>query len=104
MNRGSFGFPSETYFRSRSLVVRPVKTEESEAIIEIETPGINPSDISVTIEGKSLTVKTPRGDAYVTIGQRLKSEDATASLKHGLLTIRVPKRDSKIVEVQVHEE
>lgn len=80
-----------------------VNSEENAAVAEIEVPGVEPSDVKVRIEGRSLSVETPRGNAYITIGQRLSPDEATASLKHGLLTIRVPKKDARIVEVQVHE-
>ena len=79
-------------------------SEDNAAVAEIEVPGVEPSDVKVRIEGRSLSVETPRGNAYVTIGQRLSADDATASLKHGLLTIRIPKRDARIVEVKVSEE
>lgn len=81
-----------------------ITSEDNVAVAEIEVPGVHPSEVTVKIEGRSLSVETPRGNTYVTIGQRLSPEDATASLKHGLLTIRIPKRDARVVEVKVHEE
>lgn len=81
-----------------------VTSEDNAAVAEIEVPGVNPSEVKVQIEGRSLSVETPRGNAYVTIGQRLSPDEATASLKHGLLTVRIPKRDARIVEVRVYEE
>ena len=81
-----------------------ITSEDNAAVAEIEVPGVEPADVKVRIEGRSLSVETPRGNAYVTIGQRLSADDATASLKHGLLTIRIPKRDARIVEVKVSEE
>jgi HSP20 family molecular chaperone IbpA len=80
-----------------------VNSKDSEAVIEVEVPGVDPSDVKVKIEGRSLSVETPKGDAYVTIGQRLDADSATANLKHGLLTVTVPKRDAKVVEVTVSE-
>lgn len=81
-----------------------VDSEDSAAVAEIEVPGVDPSEVKVRIEGRSLSVETPKGNAYITIGQRLSPDEATASLKYGLLTIRIPKRDARVVEVQVHEE
>lgn len=90
---------------SRNTVLNcQVNSEDNTALVEIEVPGVDPSDVKVHIEGRSLSVETPKGNAYVTIGQRLDADNATANLKHGLLTIRIPKRDAKIVEVIVHEE
>jgi HSP20 family molecular chaperone IbpA len=81
-----------------------ITTEDDAAIAEVEVPGVSPSDVKVRIEGRSLTVETPRGSAYFTIGQRIDAEHTTADLKHGLLTLRIPKRDAKVVEVNVHVE
>lgn len=81
-----------------------IRTEDDAAIAEVEVPGVSPSDVKVRIEGRSLSVDTPRGSAYFTIGQRIDAEHTTADLKHGLLTLRIPKRDAKVVEVNVHVE
>lgn len=80
-----------------------MKTDGNCSIAEIEVPGVEPSEVKVKIDGKSLSVETPRGNAYITIGQRVISEEATASLKYGLLTIRIPTRGSKVIEVEVSE-
>jgi len=81
-----------------------ILSEDHAAVAEIEVPGVEPSEVKVRIEGRSLSVETPRGNAYVTIGQRLSADDATASLKHGLLTIRIPTRAARTVEVKVSED
>ncbi len=81
-----------------------IRTEDDAAIAEVEVPGVDPSDVKVRIEGRSLTVDTPRGSAYFTIGQRIDAEGTTADLKNGLLSLRIPKRDAKVVEVNVHVE
>ena len=79
-------------------------TEDDAAIAEVEVPGVAPSDVKVRVEGRSLSVETPRGSAYFTIGARIDSDHTTADLKHGLLTLRIPKRECKTVEVNVHVE
>ena len=81
-----------------------ILSEDNAAVAEIEVPGVEPSEVKVRIEGRSLSVETPRGNCYVTIGQRLSADDASASIKHGLLTIRIPKRDARVVEVKVSED
>lgn len=80
-----------------------VVSEGDEAIAEVEVPGVEPSDIKVKIDGKAIGVETPRGNAYITLGQRLKSEEATATIKNGILLIKVPRREAKVVEVTVQE-
>ena len=78
-----------------------VRTEDDAAIAEIEVPGVDPSEVKVRMEGRSLTVDTPRGSAFFTIGSRIDADHTTAELKHGLLTISIPKRDAKVVEVKI---
>jgi len=81
-----------------------ITSEDDAAVAEVEVPGVAPEDVKVRIEGRSLTVETPRGNAFFTLGQRIDADHTTAAIKHGLLTIRIPKRDARIVEVKVSEE
>jgi HSP20 family molecular chaperone IbpA len=78
-------------------------TKDDAAVAEIEVPGVEPSDVKVRIEGRSLSVETPRGNCYVTIGQRLSADSAKANIKNGLLTITIPKREAKVVEISITE-
>lgn len=95
-------FPSSG--RRSGLICSPFRTEEGMAVTDVEVPGVDPKDIKVHVEGRSLTVETPKGRAYMTLGQRLNGDEVTASLKHGLLTIRIPKREARVIQVEVHEE
>ena len=81
-----------------------INSEEDAAVAEVEVPGVLPENVKVRIEGRSLTVETPRGNAFFTLGQRIDADRTVASLKHGLLTIRIPKRDARVVEIKVSEE
>jgi HSP20 family molecular chaperone IbpA len=92
-----------TQTNNRGLNYR-IRTEDDAAIAEVEVPGVEPAEVKVRVEGRSLSVDTPRGSAYFTIGQRIDAEGTTADLKNGLLTLRIPKRDAKVVEVNVHVE
>ena len=81
-----------------------ISSEDDSAVAEVEVPGVSPEDVKVRIEGRSLTVETPRGNAFFTLGQRIDADHTTANIKHGLLTIRIPKRDARVVQVNVSEE
>lgn len=81
-----------------------VRKEGDNVVVEVEVPGIEPSDIKVSIEGRSLLVETPKGNHYLTVGQRLETEEATARIKHGVLTVTIPKREAKTVQVNVSED
>ena len=78
-------------------------TEGNNAIVKLEVPGVSPEDISVTIQGRMLTVKTPGASADFNLAQRLSLDEATATLKYGLLTVTVPTREAKKVTVNVVE-
>jgi HSP20 family protein len=82
-----------------------VTTRETEAgqILEAELPGVGPEAVNISVEGNVLTIKgerTPRGsdekqafERSFTIPLTLEVEKMTATLKHGLLTITIPKRE-----------
>lgn len=89
---------------ARSGLNYRIASEDDAAVAEVEVPGVLPEDVKVRIEGRSLTVETPRGNAFFTLGQRIDADHTVASLKHGLLTIRIPKREAKTVEVKISEE
>lgn len=89
---------------ARSSLNYRITSEDDAAVAEVEVPGVTPEDVKVRIEGRSLTVETPRGNAFFTLGQRIDADHTTATIKHGLLTIRIPKRDARVVQVTVSEE
>ena len=78
-----------------------IKPDTDAVIAEIEVPGCGPKDVNVNCEGRAIQVETPRGNAYFTIGARIDMDNIEASIQHGLLTLRVPKREAKKVEVKV---
>ncbi|MBI1816925.1 MAG: Hsp20/alpha crystallin family protein [Deltaproteobacteria bacterium] len=81
-------------------------------IIRLEVPGVSPEQISIETQGRTLTVKgkrefTPPSDGSFHRHERgagefsrslqlpldLDLSRAEASCKHGLLTVRIPKRE-----------
>ena len=78
-----------------------IKPGEDAVIAEVEVPGCDPSDVKVSCEGRAIHVTTPRGNAYFTVGARIDMDNIEASIRHGLLTLRVPKREAKRVEIKV---
>jgi len=87
--------------RGLSYEIRP---EDDAVLAEVEVPGVDPKDVKVTVEGRALLVETPRGNAYFTIGARIDMDHIEASIRNGLLSLRVPKREAKKVEVVVRNE
>ena len=78
-----------------------IKPGEDAVMAEVEVPGCSPADVKVTCEGRAIHVVTPRGNAYFTVGARVDMDHIEASIRHGLLTLRVPKREARKVEVLV---
>lgn len=78
-----------------------IKNEDDAVIAEVEVPGVDPKEVNVRIEGRAVIVETPRGNSYFTIGGRVDGDKVTATLHHGLLSLRVPKREAKTVQVRV---
>lgn len=78
-----------------------IKSEDDAVVAEVEVPGVDPSEVKVKVEGRAIHVESPRGNAYFTIGARVNQEGVTASIRHGLLTLRVPKREARAIEVKV---
>lgn len=98
------------YATNQSQVIRSnelnrrLDFKSNPATLEIEVPGIPPSDVKVKIEGRSLMVETPKGNTFVTLDQKLDTDRATATLKHGLLTINIPKKETRTLEIAVSED
>jgi len=78
-----------------------IRNEDNAVVAEVEVPGVDPKEVKVRIEGRAVIVETPRGNSYFTIGGRVDGDNVTATLRHGLLTLRVPKREAKTVQVRV---
>ena len=78
-----------------------IRSEDDAVIAEVEVPGCGPKDVKVNCEGRAIQVETPRGNSYFTVGARIDMDNIEASIQHGLLTLRVPKREARRVEVKV---
>ena len=91
-------------YQRRAGLNYQIKSEDDAVVAEVEVPGVTPKDVKIRVEGRAVHVETPRGNAYFTIGSRVDSDHVSASIRHGLLSLRVPKREAKIIEVAVDVE
>lgn len=80
-----------------------IDSDDDAVYAKVDVPGVDPADIRVRVEGRAIHVETPRGNAYFTVGARVDGDSATASVKHGLLTLTIPKRQAKTVAVVVED-
>ena len=94
------GYPASYANQTRGLSYE-IKPGEDAVVAEVEVPGCAPEDVKVNCEGRAIHVVTPRGNAYFTVGARIDMDHIEASIRHGLLTLRVPKREARKVEVKV---
>ena len=97
---GAGYFPEQYSSKTRGLSYE-IKPGEDAVLAEVEVPGCSPTDVKVTCEGRAIHVVTPRGNAYFTVGARIDMDHIEASIRHGLLSLRVPKREARKVEVKV---
>ena len=97
-------FETPPFQPSRRGLSYQIKSEDDAVVAEVEVPGVNPKDVKVRVEGRAVHVETPRGNTYFTIGSRVDVDNVTASIHHGLLSLRVPKREARTVEVKVEVE
>lgn len=81
-----------------------IKSDDDNVYAEVEVPGVDPKDVTVRVEGRAIHVETPRGNTYFTIGSRVDGDNVRASVKHGLLTLTIPKRQAKTVAVVVADD
>jgi HSP20 family protein len=98
--------------------------EGNELVVKADLPGINRKDLDISIENDILTIKADKSedtehkeDSYyyhergyghfercMTLPSRVDAEKVTASLKNGVLVIRMPKTEvpeTKKIEVTV---
>jgi HSP20 family molecular chaperone IbpA len=80
-----------------------IKSDDDNVYAEVEVPGVDPKDVTVRVEGRAIHVETPRGNTYFTIGSRVDGDQVKASVKYGLLTLTIPKRQAKTVDVIVED-
>ena len=97
-------FETPPFQPQRSGLTYRIKSEDDAVVAEVEVPGVAPEDVNVRVEGRAVHVETPRGNSYFTIGSRVDVDHVTATIRHGLLSLRVPKREARTVEVQVEVE
>ena len=78
-----------------------IRPGEDSVQVDVEVPGCDPKDVKITAEGRAIHVTTPRGSCYFTVGARIDMDHIEASIRHGLLTLTVPKREARRVEIKV---
>ena len=73
-----------------------VEEQEDRAVVSLELPGVRPEQLSITVEGRTLTVAVDRGERgtarrQYTIGPKYDLSQVDAKLEFGVLTLALPK-------------
>lgn len=84
-----------------NFLPRKVNNDSDHATIKIELPGVDPSEVKVRVEGSVLRVESPKGNSNVPIGEEFDPNQTTASLKYGLLTVNIPRKNKKVLDIVV---
>lgn len=114
LRRASISDPLEEREQEAELAV-DVKQTPSEIIIKTMVAGVAPEDLDVSISQEMVIIRGSRKETYeaddddyfhkelywgsfartILLPAEVKSEEAVAEIKHGLLTIRLPKIDKQ---------
>lgn len=123
VERRLFGDPFDGFFTGRELATfrTDVRDQGDKYLVECDLPGFAKEDIHLDIEGDTLTIKAERHSEYEdkekqegylrcerTYGEYSRSFDVSeierdgikAKLDNGVLTLTLPKKQSKPVEKQ----
>ncbi len=93
-----------------------VREDEKEIVVKAELPGVEDKDVEVLLSGNALTLKGEKREEkeekekgyyhmerrygafsrVIPLPEGVETEKAEASFKHGILTIRVPRKESAI--------
>jgi HSP20 family protein len=113
----AFGVP----FASSAGAAFDVEPDADGVTVRAELPGVDPAAIAINVEGRTLTISAERkseerqNGAYrlreraygqfsrsLRLSDDLDAEAITADAKHGVLTVRIPKRaESKPRQIEV---
>ena len=123
VERRLFGDPFDGFFSGRELATfrTDVRDQGDKYLVECDLPGFAKEDIHLDIEGDTLTIKAERHSEYEdkekqegylrcerTYGEYSRSFDVSeierdgikAKLDNGVLTVTLPKKQTKPVEKQ----
>jgi HSP20 family protein len=109
-----FGEMTDSGFETRLTPRLDMYEEENELVVKAELPGIRKKDMDIRLDGDVLTIKAEKKEEkevkedtyhaherrfgqyvrYMTLPVRVDAEKVTASLKKGLLEIRLPKAEA----------
>ncbi len=80
--------------------------KDSETVVEIEIPGVDPSTVEVQCENNTLSVSCPRGQMSAPVDPTSDISKIKADIQWGLLTLRIPLPEApqaRVIKVSVHD-
>ena len=100
LSRSNAGQPTE--FTPQQLS-HGAALEEDSLVVKVEVPGVNPAEIGVHCDASVLYVECERGTMTLPIDAGLDTNEITADVKWGMLELRIPRRASRAVKINIHE-
>ncbi len=87
-------------------LVHSTTQEETETVVKIEIPGIDPSTVNVNFEYNVLVVTCEKGSASISLVPNTDYSKIQADILWGLLTIRIPHPEepqTQTIKVSIHD-
>jgi HSP20 family molecular chaperone IbpA len=75
---------------SVSYLVHTSTQIDSEIVVTVEVPGVDPSTVNIQCENNTLHVTCPKGEVIVPVSIASDTSKIEANILWGLLTIRIP--------------
>lgn len=74
-----------------------IREDQEQYVVSTDLPGVDPNEIEVTVENGMLTIRGERGDRRFhrrfVLPDSVDAERISASGRHGVLTVTIPKHE-----------
>jgi HSP20 family molecular chaperone IbpA len=87
-------------------LIHTVSENESNTVVKIEIPGVDPSTVEVQCENNVLSVNCPRGSFTMPVDAASDISKIKADIQWGLLTLSIPLPEApptRTIKVSVHD-
>lgn len=103
-NRLSELFPRDMLSPRESIGYNFRIDENQDLVFTMPIPGVSKEDVSISAipEDRMLMIQTPNHTIRRTISTDYSLDDVYASVKNGLLELKIPQRKKDTLEIQVH--
>jgi HSP20 family molecular chaperone IbpA len=89
-----------------ALLSHTAHQTETETVVEVEIPGVDPSTVNVQCENNSLIIFCSKGQLSVPVEPTTDTSKIKADIQWGLLTLRIPAPEvpqALSIKVSIHD-